>query len=78
MSGVANALFGDGGKKEARRAQEAQRRAAENQRQVAAVANDRQLAQVNEQENRASGTRRAPRGRRLFSTSENGAATTLA
>ena len=81
MGGGAKAIFGGGDKKAeraARDAQEAQRRAAENQRQVAAVSNDRQLQQVNEQETRASVSRRAPRGRRLFSTSENGAASTLA
>ena len=49
-----SAMFG-GAAKEARKAQEQQR-----------VANDRQLAALNEQDKRAGISRRNPRGRRLF------------
>jgi hypothetical protein len=39
---------------------------AEKSRQLQAVANDRQLAEVNRNKTAVGATRRAPRGRRLF------------
>lgn len=60
---------GDNGAKEA----------AAKSRQLQAVANDRQLAQMNEADGRVGSSRAAPRGRRLLSADEGigGLATTL-
>lgn len=44
----------------------AAKREAEKSRQLQAIANDRQLAALQEQEQRTGATRRNPRGRRLF------------
>lgn len=43
-----------------------QEKAAKEQRQLQAVANDRQLAEQNRQSDALAASRRAPRGRRLF------------
>jgi hypothetical protein len=56
MSGLMKAIFGDNSA--AKAAQEA--------KQIQAVANDRQLAELQRQENATAATRRAPRGQRLF------------
>lgn len=54
---MASILGGGGG---------AAKRAAEESRKMQQVANDRQLAEMRNQENRDTTTRRNPRGRRLF------------
>lgn len=59
MSKVFSGIFGGGSDKGATKA-------AEESRQLQAVANDRQLAELNQQDNAVAATRRAPRGRRLF------------
>lgn len=70
MSKVAQMLFGGaGGSNDAARAEA--RADAEKSRQLQQIANDRQLAQLNETERRAGASRRAPRGRRLFLTGED-------
>lgn len=71
MGQVAKMIFG-GGNDDAKRA-------AENQRQLQKVANDRQLAQLNESDRSTGASRRAPRGRRLLlsDSSKGGLATTL-
>lgn len=61
------AIFGGGGKA---------RRAAEESRRQQAIANDRQLAALQESEQKSGATRRNPRGRRLF-TSNAGQKTDL-
>lgn len=70
MGKVAKSLFGGGddAKKEA-----------EKSRQLQAIANDRQLAELNESDTRSGGSRRAPRGRRLLlaDQSQGGLASTL-
>lgn len=50
---------------------------ADRARKERAVANDRQLQAANEQDKKASGSRRAPRGRRLFEDGALGLATKL-
>lgn len=42
------------------------KRAAEESRRAQTIANDRQMAALNEQDQRNASTRRNPRGRRLF------------
>ena len=53
--------------------------AAEKQQRLQKIANDRQLAQVNADEQRSSVSRRAPRGRRLLVSDQSagGLASTL-
>lgn len=62
-------LFGGGGGKEKKLQKE--------QEQVAAVTNDRQLAEVNRQAALTETTRKAPRGQRLFSDGPASAPRTL-
>lgn len=65
-------ILGGGARKEARRQQQLAR-------EQQAVANDRQLAELNRSSERAALSRRNPRGRRLFSdSSNNGLPSTLA
>ncbi|NDV87047.1 hypothetical protein GTW51_10070 [Aurantimonas aggregata] len=72
MGDVAAKLFGGGG------GDEAKKQAAE-QRQLQSIANDRQLAALNEDSKASGASRRAPRGRRLLlsDTAEGGLASTL-
>lgn len=58
MSQVVKGLFGGSDK--------SARREAEKSRQLQQVANDRQLAEANRNNQAVAATRRAPRGRRLF------------
>lgn len=71
MGEVAKMVFGGG--------DDAAKKAAQEQRQLQAVANDRQLAQLNEDGKASGASRRAPRGRRLLlsDSSEGGLASTL-
>ncbi|WP_024349642.1 hypothetical protein [Aurantimonas coralicida] len=70
MGDVAKMIFG--GNDDAKKA-------AAEQRQLQAVANDRQLAALNEDGKATGASRRAPRGKRLLlsDTSKGGLATTL-
>uniref|UniRef100_UPI003BAC6459 hypothetical protein n=1 Tax=Stappia sp. TaxID=1870903 RepID=UPI003BAC6459 len=58
MGGVVKAIFGGGDNGAAE--------AAERARQERQIANDRQLAASNRADAKSGGSRRAPRGRRLF------------
>ena len=60
MGQVVQALFGGGGSGSD---------AADQARQERQVANDRQLQEANRADAKSGGTRRAPRGRRLFEDS---------
>lgn len=72
MSGVAKMIFGGGD-------DGAAKKAAAESKQSQQIANDRQLAQLNESENRVGASRAAPRGRRLFESDQGtgGLASTL-
>ena len=72
VGSVAKKLFGGGEQEDARKA-------AERQRELQKIANDRQLAQLNADEQRNSVSRKAPRGRRLLVSNADtgGLATTL-
>ena len=61
MGKVFSGLFGGGSKSNNDAKVEA-----EKSRQLQQVANDRQLAELNRNDNAVAATRRAPRGRRLF------------
>lgn len=73
MGKVAKTLFGGGGDNGAAQ------QAAEKSRQLQQIANDRQLASLNEEGKSAGASRRAPRGRRLLLADESkgGLASTL-
>lgn len=68
MGKIVNGLFGGG---------DAAKKAAEASRATQQVANDRQLASLARDEAKASVSRRAPRGRRLFEAGENSLAQKL-
>lgn len=71
MGGIVKGLFGGGGSDKAAKAE------AEKSRQLQQVANDRQLAEANRNNNAIGATRRAPRGRRLFEDDGPGAASSV-
>ena len=70
VGNIAKKLFGD---------DDEAKKAAEKQKRLQQIANDRQLAQVNADEQRNSVSRRAPRGRRLLVSDQSagGLASTL-
>lgn len=68
MSGVMKAIFGDNSAE----------KAAEQARQIQAVANDRQLAELQRQEKTQKVNRRPPRGQRLFEDGPAGVSKVLA
>lgn len=70
MSGVVKNLFGGG--------DDTAKKEAEKSRQLQAVANDRQLAELNRNDKAVAATRKAPRGRRLFEDGSDALAGTLA
>lgn len=73
MGKVVKGLFGGGSSDAERQAKEA----AERSKQAQAVANDRQLAELNRQDQENTITRRQPRGRRLFEDGPASASTSL-
>lgn len=73
MGKVVQSIFGGGNSDAERQAKEA----AERSRQAQAVANDRQLSELNRQEQDNTITRRQPRGRRLFEEGPSSASTVL-
>ncbi len=73
MGKVISGLFGGGQKPDNSAAVEASERSRKEQQ----VANDRQLASANREQQKTSTRRRAPRGRRLFEDGPGGLATSL-
>ena len=71
MTKIAQSLFGGGGDKDAKKE-------AEKSRQLQAVANDRQLAELNRNDKVVAANRKAPRGRRLFEDGSEALPGTLA
>ena len=71
MGEVAKMIFGGGN--------DATKKAAEKQRELQTIANDRQLSQLNEDSKASGASRRAPRGQRLLLSdpSQGGLASTL-
>lgn len=70
MTNVVKGLFGGG--------DNGAKKAAEESKKAQAVANDRQLAELNRQDQASSLSRRAPRGRRLFEDGPESAPKVLA